>query len=334
MNKQEFFEYIRQRLEILDKKETEDILAEFDQHINNKIENGCTEEEAIADFGDPAELVEEILEAYKVNPDYSQPENNEKNPVGIFLKNFGNAINTIAESFFKKSKKELFLIILKFAILCLILALIKMPLDFLINNILNLFMTLPNALYQGIYMIIKFFFNLAYLLLACYTIYIFISKTFLSENGYKTFDPSDIKIKNKRKENNFMNQEQCDSKQNLQNETDIEKKSDSSILSEIKAKGYKFRAENQLKNNINQDGKLVELLSVCLKILIVFCMIPFIAYALFNFVALGASLILSFSGLPLIGITIAALGSLLCVCVFIIFIFKLIFKQKTKKDLE
>ena len=78
MNKQEFLSFIEKRLAVLDKNERADILAEFDQHISNKIENGASEEEAIADFGDPDIFVEEILDAYKIDPEYSKNQKTEQ----------------------------------------------------------------------------------------------------------------------------------------------------------------------------------------------------------------------------------------------------------------
>ncbi|MGI5824072.1 MAG: HAAS signaling domain-containing protein [Bacillota bacterium] len=348
MTKQEFFDYLNKRLEILDKKEREDILAEFDQHINNKIENGCTEAEAIADFGDPEEFVEEILEAYKVNPEYNQPENNGKNTIGRFLKNFGNAVNAIADSFFQKSKRELLAIIMKLIVLCLVLWLIRVPLDMLIQSATSVFTALPDIVYQSVYSIINFIFNLAYLLMVCYTLYLFVVKSFLADQGYRAFDPSDIKIPNNKnksqgKEKCSVNEEKRDSSEfnstefeTAENNTgNLNEISDRSILSDIKAKGYKFRKENQEQKTHpknNNEGALINLIGICLKILVVFCMLPVIVYALCNFVGLGASFIMMCSGLPLIGITIAALGSLLCVCVFIIFVFKLIFADKKQKN--
>lgn len=50
-------------------EEQEDILQEYEQHIEMKIEKGLSEEEAIRDFGSVRELAGEILEAYHVKLD-------------------------------------------------------------------------------------------------------------------------------------------------------------------------------------------------------------------------------------------------------------------------
>ncbi|RGZ00891.1 DUF1700 domain-containing protein [Clostridium sp. AM58-1XD] len=75
MSKAEFLQCLEKRLEILNQKERADILSEYEQHIEMRMKGGLTEEEAIKDFGDIDELVEEILDAYNVNPEYGKKKN-------------------------------------------------------------------------------------------------------------------------------------------------------------------------------------------------------------------------------------------------------------------
>ena len=72
MNKTEFLQCLEHRLKILNEKEREDILSEYEQHIQMRMQGGLTEEEAIKDFGDLEELLTEILDAYNVNPEYGR----------------------------------------------------------------------------------------------------------------------------------------------------------------------------------------------------------------------------------------------------------------------
>ena len=343
MNKQEFFDYLNKRLEILNKKEREDILAEFDQHITNKIENGASEAEAIADFGDPEEFVEEILDAYKVNPEYNQikEEAAAKNSIGRFLKNFGSAVNAIADSLFQKSKRELLGILVKLIVLCLILWAINMPLTILLNSVLNLFNVLPDALYSAIDMVIRFIYNLAYLMLVCYSVYLFVAKYFLAD--WKRQDTADNSINQKektRKEKVAVYKENDDSVLNdsVSNEekttqTTENAQSNGGFLTVIKDKGRKFREENSETPTAHAENgdKLLTLLTVCLKILIIFCLLPFGVYAVANLIGFAVALVMIFMGLPTVGITIAALGSLLCVCVFIVFVFRAVFPKSNYK---
>lgn len=72
MNKKEFLEKLGEHLIVLESREQEDILDEYSQHIDMKIERGLSEEEAIRDFGSISELAAQILEAYHVNPEYEK----------------------------------------------------------------------------------------------------------------------------------------------------------------------------------------------------------------------------------------------------------------------
>ncbi len=70
MDKKEFLSALEQSLSVLQEDELRDIISEYEQHIDIKVEKGLTEAEVIADFGSFSELTSEILEAYHVRADY------------------------------------------------------------------------------------------------------------------------------------------------------------------------------------------------------------------------------------------------------------------------
>lgn len=70
MDKKEFLAELKRCLKILDENEQRDILDEYTQHIDMKMQSGMSEDEAISDFGDIKQLAGDILEAYHVNPGY------------------------------------------------------------------------------------------------------------------------------------------------------------------------------------------------------------------------------------------------------------------------
>lgn len=72
MNKETFLAQLREYIQVLEEQEQEDILEEYAQHIDIKIQKGLSEEEAIADFGSMKVLAAEILEAYHVKPEYGR----------------------------------------------------------------------------------------------------------------------------------------------------------------------------------------------------------------------------------------------------------------------
>ena len=59
MNKTEFLDELKNGLAVLEEKEQQDILEEYTQHIDMKMERGLSEEEAIGDFGDLGQLAAE-----------------------------------------------------------------------------------------------------------------------------------------------------------------------------------------------------------------------------------------------------------------------------------
>lgn len=76
MKKEEFLTNLRKKLSVLEEKEIQDIVGEYEQHIDMKMKEGLSEEDAIKDFGDFKELTAGILEAYHVKSDYSADKKN------------------------------------------------------------------------------------------------------------------------------------------------------------------------------------------------------------------------------------------------------------------
>lgn len=72
-NKESFLKELQSRLAVLEEAEQQDILAEYAQHIDLRVESGLTEEAAIQDFGDMDQLAAEILGAYHVKATYQEP---------------------------------------------------------------------------------------------------------------------------------------------------------------------------------------------------------------------------------------------------------------------
>ena len=57
MDKKTFLEELRSSLSVLQETELNDIMDEYEQHIDMKVQSGLTEEEAIAEFGNRKELI-------------------------------------------------------------------------------------------------------------------------------------------------------------------------------------------------------------------------------------------------------------------------------------
>ena len=66
MSKEEFLKTLRKRLSILEDSEIEDIISEYEGYIEEKVNVGLSESEAVKELGDIDEIVSDLLAAYKV----------------------------------------------------------------------------------------------------------------------------------------------------------------------------------------------------------------------------------------------------------------------------
>ncbi len=80
MNKTEFLFMLERRLIMLNDIERDDLINEYTQHIDMKVASGLSEEDAIADFGDPEELIKELLDAYHLNTNYDPTRTDSNDP--------------------------------------------------------------------------------------------------------------------------------------------------------------------------------------------------------------------------------------------------------------
>lgn len=143
MIKNKFLNQLEKRLEILNEEERKDIIEEYRANIEDKINHGKTEEEAVADFGNIDDLVKEIMKAYKINPNYQSPEQKEPSKkvkevmedTDSWIKSAAGQLSDATKKIvddFKQNEQELttqliFEIIIKAIILLFGLALLKLP---------------------------------------------------------------------------------------------------------------------------------------------------------------------------------------------------------------
>lgn len=139
MNKKEFINILEDKLSILNVLERQDIIDEYKDIINEKVKHGKTEEEAIADFGDLDELIEGILSAYKINPEYYQTDKDAGREFiksgETLIKRFANKLADFSRHVFDNFKNNtngitvelIFEILIKIVIFLFIMAIIKIP---------------------------------------------------------------------------------------------------------------------------------------------------------------------------------------------------------------
>ena len=74
MTKQEFLTRLKMKLSVLSTDEITDIIDEYSEIIDEKINEGKTEQQAVHDFGNVDELAREILKAYKIDDQFTEKE--------------------------------------------------------------------------------------------------------------------------------------------------------------------------------------------------------------------------------------------------------------------
>ena len=160
MKKREFLQQLKKGLRILEEKEVEDILKEYDGYIEEKIANGKSETEAVASFGDVTELTNELLKAYKIKT--KEPED----PIGHFASKVISNIDTLINDFNHKSTKEIIKFVVEIVVIFGFIILCHIPVSFLVSFGANVFGILSSPLNRIFYTAWQFVLEFAYFILA------------------------------------------------------------------------------------------------------------------------------------------------------------------------
>ena len=98
MNKEEFITQLKQSISILDDQEQQYFVEEYTQHIDMKMSQGMSEEEAVKEMGPVEELRKEILETYHVKINALE----DQNAKSVDYKKFFGKIKGQADKIYEK----------------------------------------------------------------------------------------------------------------------------------------------------------------------------------------------------------------------------------------
>ena len=121
MKKEEFLDKLREKISILKKEEQDDIINEYREHIEEKLKKKEKEEKIIEELGSVDEIAKEILDAYKINEEYTT-----KNAGARFFETCNNVIETIVEKFANKSFSDIMKFILEILVILLLIFILKL----------------------------------------------------------------------------------------------------------------------------------------------------------------------------------------------------------------
>lgn len=196
MSKKEFLSNLRKKLKVLNENEIEDIIEEYEGHINEKMSKGKTEKEAIEDFGDFDLLVKDILSAYKINTNYEK-ESKDKNIISDFIDSIVTFISDFVKNISNRSKKDIIKFIFEFIILLLFITILKFPVIIIEKIGMRLFDILLDPFSNILGTIWKYMIEFIYLILSILGIISFVKKRYINVPNEKEYVNENKKIVNK-----------------------------------------------------------------------------------------------------------------------------------------
>lgn len=196
MKKEEFLDKLREKISILKKEEQDDIINEYREHIEEKLKKKEKEEKIIEELGSVDEIAKEILDAYKINEEYTT-----KNAGAKFFETCNNVIETIVEKFANKSFSDIMKFILEILVILLLIFILKLP--FLLiesfgESAFNSLFTPASGILTSIW---KFLIEMCYLVVAV-VVFVNIFKVRYLSDGIKKKNVSENRkeshVKNKK----------------------------------------------------------------------------------------------------------------------------------------
>ncbi len=162
MTKKEFLDTLKRKLEVLNEEEVNDILKEYEEHIDESIKDGVKEEYAIKEFGNIGDLVKDILSAYKINVDnYNSSNDFVKKILSDTKSVFDKFINILTHGSFKKVCQMIIYILCAL----LVVAIIRVPFMLLLSIIEKFIDIFPEHIYGILDTFISIFMNVAFIVL-------------------------------------------------------------------------------------------------------------------------------------------------------------------------
>lgn len=179
MRKNKFLQELRKRLIVLNDEEIESIIEEYRNLIQNKIDEGMSETDAINDFGDIDNLAKEILNSYKVNEKY-QGKKTINNSDG-FVNKVIDFFQKIVEAFSNKKGEDLANLIIKFVLIIVGVSLLKFPFYLITELGFTIFTLFPDMLGVILFKIFKVIIELIYVGVSLFLMYKFVNKYIIDD---------------------------------------------------------------------------------------------------------------------------------------------------------
>lgn len=199
MKKQEFLNKLRKKLNVLEDKEIEDIISEYAGYIEEKVNRGLTEEEAVKELGDINEIANDLLQAYKVKP-------KESNYLNRFINKVSQMFDYFLNELSNKSGKDILKLIVEICLIIFLIMIFRIPFLLVKDLGWNIFEGLASPISNIFYGIWSFIVEASYFVLAIILFIKIIEKRYFqgfSEkivNEIEDEQPKKKKVKTSKKE--------------------------------------------------------------------------------------------------------------------------------------
>lgn len=343
MTKDEFLSILDRKLQVINEKERRDIIDEYRTHIEMKMQEGKSEEEAIEDFGDVDELVNDILDAYKINTD--RVHHNFDAKVNRFMDELYDGFKRFLGSFTSLEVDDVVRLIFEIFIILVLLAILRIPFEIISSIGSSLLHSLiglgVGTVLAGIWRLII---NIAYIVVFVAVLVNLISKRVNRYRGhyhndagtvFEDFKSSVHDMTNKRQRQQTIYDERNDQSEEANanhpyGKTQDEQESaqfDSDIEEEIKGQ-YEYQSTHAYANEGTLSNSVGNFASALMKMFFLLLLIPFLGVIIALCCALGAMIVLSFEGLTLIGAYFIVIGGLITTGAFLTLIHRVLWRRR------
>lgn len=339
MSKDEFIKILDRKLQVINEKERKDIIDEYRTHIEMKMEEGKSEEEAIEDFGNIDELVDEILDAYKINTDRAH--STFDNKINNFMDELFEGFKRFLGSFTTLEVDDVVKLIFEILIILILLAILHIPFRLVSSlgasllhsiggfGIGTLLATLWRVM-TGVAYVVIFVVVLVNLIAKRVKRYRNQSKMDKDGTVFDDFKESFDFEKAKQNMHEFTNgrtHTQHAKKDTMQDDeksdTDETEESDNT---------YSYKRNEHYNKQRPTSGSgigdcVISVTTILMRFFFCLLMIPFIGIIIGLCCALGAMIVFSFEGLTLVGAYFVVIGGLLVTCAFLTLLYRALWKR-------
>lgn len=306
MTKHDFLQRLREDVSILSEAEQEDILTEYQQHLEMKIASGMTEEEATGDFEPYEEFIANLLEAYHINPHYQEEnrQGEDRSRLGDSLRQAGLFLQECLDTLLSLTSREFGYVFSRFFMLGIVTLVILILPKFIFGISLGIIIPYNiRQIFSGVTNLVYGIFVLAFV---SYAIYYGLSRYLLPLRSHDNF--------------------QAHKRESTSSEKSAEKASQSHATHRQERRSQKTMSHDTPSAPREDNLGRIFMIIAKLVLLLVF-FIPLIFFIVSIIIGTGASLVGSILGFPLIGVTLMGMGATLLGILLFIAVWRVTFME-------